>query len=52
MLGYAVIIRRSQGITLEEAKVAIGHNEFQVGLMYVALFCVKKIEQFFIKTSI
>lgn len=51
MLGYAVSIHRSQGITIDKAIVDIGSNEFQVGLTYVALSRVKTLDGLLIKPS-
>lgn len=51
MLGYAVSIHRSQGITIDKAIVDIGNNEFQVGLTYVALSRVKTLEGLLIKPA-
>lgn len=51
MLGYAISIHRSQGITLDKAIVDIGDNEFQVGLTYVALSRVKTLSGLLLKPS-
>ena len=51
MLGYAISIHRSQGITLDKAVINLGDTEFSVGLSYVALSRVKTLEGLLLKPT-
>ena len=43
-LAWAITIHKAQGLTLEKAVINFGSKEFQLGLTYVAMSRVKKLE--------
>ena len=43
-LSYACTIHKSEGMTLEKARVDIGKNEKPIGLSYVAMSRVKRLQ--------
>lgn len=47
-LAYAITIHKSQGMTLESAKVKLGKTESPIGLTFVALSRVKRLEDLLI----
>jgi ATP-dependent exoDNAse (exonuclease V) alpha subunit len=50
-LAYAISIHRSHGVTLENAVVEIGLNEFTLGITYVGCSSVKKIDGLLLEPS-
>jgi len=44
MLGWAVTIHKSQGLTLESVKIDLGRGSFAPGQTYVALSRCRSIE--------
>ena len=44
MLGYAITIHKSQGMTLDKAIIDIGDSERSLGLTYVGFSRVTKLE--------
>jgi ATP-dependent DNA helicase PIF1 len=50
-LGWALTIHKSQGMTLEKAVVELGKKEFSIGISFVAISRVKKINTLLFKSS-
>ena len=43
--GYAITLHKSQGLSLDQALINLGHREFAPGLSYVGISRVKKVEK-------
>ncbi len=43
-LGFAITIHKSQGLTLEDVRIDLGHGAFAPGQLYVALSRAKSVE--------
>ena len=45
-IGLGLTIHKSQGLTLTEVVVNLGPQDFSLGLVFVAISCVKNTEGF------
>ena len=48
-LAWAITVHKSQGLTLEKAKIDIGNKEFAAGLTFVALLRVRSLNDICLK---
>ena len=49
-LAWAITVHKSQGLTLEKAKIDIGSKEFAAGLSFVAISRVRSLNDLWLKT--
>jgi ATP-dependent DNA helicase PIF1 len=50
-LAWAITIHKSQGLTLEKAKIQLGESDFSAGLSFVAISRVKSLKGLMFKTG-
>ena len=44
MVSYGITIHKAQGMTLDNLYIDLGEHEYQIGLSYVALSRVRRLE--------